>query len=137
MVGSAASVFGAVAFGLAALAPTGDLLLRLFHCDSGANPASKPGVEAFFEQCAAFVPPRICPAVAPEIVERESPLQLPLLGFLLFLGLGLGVCSGVCVCRSRAQSLERKVEKLQARTRDLARLQAENIRLRRTGAITI
>ena len=111
--------------------------MRLFPGDSGANPASKPGVEAFFEQSAAFVPPKICPAVAPEIVERESPLQLPMLGFLFVLGFGLGVCSGVCVCRARAQSLERKVVKLQLRTRDLARLQAENIRLRRAGAITI
>ena len=130
-------MLGAIAFGLAALAPTGDLLLRLFRGDSVASPASKPGVEAFFKQCAAFVPPKICPAVAPEIVERESPLQLPLLGFLFVLGFSLGVCCGVCVCRSRAQSLERKVEKLQARTRDLAQLQAENIRLRRAGAITI
>ena len=136
MVGSLASVLGAVAFGLAALAPTGDLLLRAFRGES-ASSSVKPGVEAFFEQCAALVPPKTCPAVHPEIVEVQSPVQLPLLVILFLLGFGLGVCSGVCVCRARGRILERKVEKLQLRTRDLARLQSENIRLRRTGAIQV
>ena len=88
---------GAVAFGLAALAPTGDLILRAFRGDS-ASSVSKPGVEAFFEQCAALVPPKTCPAVNPEIVEVQSPVHLPLLVILFLLGFGLGVCSGICVC---------------------------------------
>ena len=95
--GSAASVLGAVAFGLAALAPTGDLLLRLLRGDSADVSAAKPSVEAFFEQCAALVPPKTCPATAPEIIEKDSPLQLPLLGLLFCVGLGLGVGAGVCL----------------------------------------
>ena len=135
--GSAASVLGAVAFGLAALAPTGDLLWRLVRGGPSDAPVAKPAVEAFFEQCAALAPGKPCPPTPPEVIVKEAPLQWSLLGVAFVIGLVFGTGAGACLCRFRAQKLEKKVEKLQVRTRDLARLRAENVRLRKAGAISV
>ena len=71
------------------------------------------------------------------MIVKEAPLQLSLLGVAFCFGVGVGVGVAACLCKLRARRLGKRVEKLQARTRDLARLQAENVRLRKAGAISV